>query len=286
MSLPNEDPSNPALPAPLFADTDAVRGDQLRANNQLIYENETYLDEGQNINDAAAATPVDADRVGFYQIAGSIIKYVTFANLFLWIVGKFYALTGKTTPADADQFFITDSAASNVGKSLTWANIKATLKTYFDGIYSTKIKYAYFADVKAVNTSGGSSTSGSRATRTIAEIYDPDNIATVASDQVTLQAGTYLIRYRTPAFKSGALRSWLRNVTDSSDAIDGNTAYAETGSSVQIDSGGEKVITIASAKAFRVEIQVGVSQATNGLGVAANMTSSEVYTEMWVYQLA
>ena len=43
--------------------------------------------------------------------------------------------TGKTTPVDADMVGLMDSAASNVLKKLSWANIKATLKTYFDGLY-------------------------------------------------------------------------------------------------------------------------------------------------------
>lgn len=45
------------------------------------------------------------------------------------------AASGKTTPVDADLFGIIDSAASNVLKKLTWANVKATLQTYFDTVY-------------------------------------------------------------------------------------------------------------------------------------------------------
>lgn len=44
--------------------------------------------------------------------------------------------TGKTTPVDADTMPLIDSAASNVLKKVTWANIKATLKTYLDTLYS------------------------------------------------------------------------------------------------------------------------------------------------------
>lgn len=47
-----------------------------------------------------------------------------------------HAATGKTTPVDADEVPIVDSAASNVLKKLTWANLKATLKTYFDTLYA------------------------------------------------------------------------------------------------------------------------------------------------------
>lgn len=46
-----------------------------------------------------------------------------------------HAATGKTTPADADEFPIVDSAASNILKKLTGTNLKAYLKTYFDTLY-------------------------------------------------------------------------------------------------------------------------------------------------------
>jgi len=48
--------------------------------------------------------------------------------------------TAKTTPVDADNVAITDSAASHVLKKLTWANLKSTLKTYFDGLYAVTAK--------------------------------------------------------------------------------------------------------------------------------------------------
>ncbi len=47
--------------------------------------------------------------------------------------------TSKTTPVDADQIGLMDSAASNILKKLSWANLKATLKTYFDTLYSTTL---------------------------------------------------------------------------------------------------------------------------------------------------
>lgn len=52
-----------------------------------------------------------------------------------------HGATAKTTPVDADTTALIDSAASNVLKKITWANIKATLKTYFDGIYQAAGTY-------------------------------------------------------------------------------------------------------------------------------------------------
>jgi hypothetical protein len=56
-----------------------------------------------------------------------------------------HAATSKTTPVDADELPLVDSAASNILKKLTWANIKATLKTYFDSIYSTTVVWQTYS---------------------------------------------------------------------------------------------------------------------------------------------
>jgi hypothetical protein len=47
--------------------------------------------------------------------------------------------TAKSTPIDADMIGVMDSAVSNILKKLSWANIKAVLKTYFDSLYQEYI---------------------------------------------------------------------------------------------------------------------------------------------------
>lgn len=47
-----------------------------------------------------------------------------------------HTYASKTTPVDADETVIYDSAATTVGTRVTWANIKATLKTYNDTLYA------------------------------------------------------------------------------------------------------------------------------------------------------
>ena len=48
---------------------------------------------------------------------------------------KTHAAASKATPVDADEMPIADSAATWGLKKVTWANLKATLKAYFDTLY-------------------------------------------------------------------------------------------------------------------------------------------------------
>jgi len=73
---------------------------------------DTYMDKLDNIE--ASADVTDA-----INIASSIV-----------------GVDGKATPIDADTMAIIDSAAANVLKEVTWANVKATLKTYLDTLYA------------------------------------------------------------------------------------------------------------------------------------------------------
>ena len=73
--------------------------------------------------------------------ASAVVSSLDSSTGALTLGGVINGLTGKTTPADADMTVIADSAASNASKKLTWANIKATLKTYFDTLYQASGSY-------------------------------------------------------------------------------------------------------------------------------------------------
>jgi len=54
--------------------------------------------------------------------------------------GMAYAAYSPNVPVDADRVSFWDSVANFGRKTLTWANLKATLKTYFDDIYAAAAK--------------------------------------------------------------------------------------------------------------------------------------------------
>lgn len=81
-----------------------------------------------SVNGQTGVVVLDADDVSD---SGTTNKYATLANIGTIATGA----SAKTTPVDADTMPLNDSAASNALKKVTWANIKATLKTYFDTLY-------------------------------------------------------------------------------------------------------------------------------------------------------
>lgn len=85
--------------------------------------------------DEAAATTLDGTELYRGVQAAANVK-VTGAQIATQALGiSVAAQTDKATPVDADVMPLSDSAASNVPKKVTWANIKATLKAYFDTLY-------------------------------------------------------------------------------------------------------------------------------------------------------
>lgn len=76
------------------------------------------------------------------------------------LAATIHAATSKTTPVDADELPLSDSAALWGLKKLTWANIKATAKSYFDTVYAAIVHTHVSADITDASDEGSSATSG------------------------------------------------------------------------------------------------------------------------------
>lgn len=118
--------------------------------------------------------------------------------------------TAKTTPVDADNVPITDSAASHVTKKVTWANIKATLLTYFNAIYQPLISGA---SLTAVTVAGDDKI-------VIQDTSDSNNIKTVTAQSIAdLGGGGGGLGGSTGATDNAILRA---------DGTGGSTAQSST----------------------------------------------------------
>ncbi len=151
--------------------------------------------------------------------------------------------------------------------------------------------YAVLVDEKGQNTDGGTATSGSWQTRDLnTEVYDPDGIVSLSSNQFTLGAGSYLIEFHAPALRCGGNMARLYNVSDGSVPTYGYgmTTFTDTGGDGDTGiSSGFCRVTISSSKTFRIEHRVNVSESTEGFGRACNFSGSpEKYTYVRIFKEA
>lgn len=144
-------------------------------------------------------------------------------------------------------------------------------------------------DQKTSGTAGGTATSGSFVTRTLNTLVrNANSLAALASNQVTLLAGTYYCQWSAPAFRADNHQSRLRNITDSTTAGTGTSESAgipSAGSAPTTRSFGSCIVTIASSKAFELQHQVTTTRSTDGFG-AASAFSTEVYSRLEITRLS
>lgn len=151
-----------------------------------------------------------------------------------------------------------------------------------DATWHTPMDYVLIRDEKTQNTNGGNFTSGSWQTRTLnTESSDAGGHASITSNQVTLDAGTWRIRASAPAFSCARHQARWQNTSDATTTVVGTSEDAVAATS-QSRSFIEGRFTIATQKVFELQHQCQTTRNTDGFGVAANFTT-EVYSvvELW-----
>jgi len=112
-----------------YVDTkDALKVDKVTGSRLITSAEGTIIN-----NQSGTNTGDNATNSQYSGLAASKQDTLTSANTHTFVD----TLTSMTTPVDADRMIIVDNSAS-LAKKITWANIKATLKTYFDTLYTTQ----------------------------------------------------------------------------------------------------------------------------------------------------
>jgi hypothetical protein len=145
-------------------------------------------------------------------------------------------------------------------------------------------RIAYIKDVKTSGTAGGTATSGSYQTRTLNNLTGDTSFISLASNQMTLQPGTYHIEANAPAHFVDEHKIKLRNVTNSSDTLIGSVEYSSNNFTELVGVVSRSIlfgtVTISAATVFEIQHRVTSTSATSGFGIAASFGDSEVYTQV------
>lgn len=142
--------------------------------------------------------------------------------------------------------------------------------------------YLHVRDEKSTGTNGGGSTAATVHTRTLnTVVINRLSGASLASDQVTLPAGTYRVQASCPTSAGAALnRAQLYNVTDAAIILLGQVATT-----------GEKSIlngsfSISAQKTISLRHYTQNTSGVIGLGGAVSDGNTEVYSSLEIWRLA
>jgi hypothetical protein len=146
--------------------------------------------------------------------------------------------------------------------------------------------YAIFTDTKASGTNGGTFTTGAWRTRDL-QTSQFNNISgcSLASNQITLPAGTYKIEGNAEAYVVGRHQTRIYNVTNSVALFLGRTEYADSANDVATASHFIGIVVLTGTKVIELQHQGGVTRATDGFGVQTTF-GDNVYSVISIEKVA
>ena len=143
--------------------------------------------------------------------------------------------------------------------------------------------YAVFWDQKANNTAGGTASNGSWQVRDLNQEADPDGIASISTNVVTVAAGSYLFKWRCPAYDVNEHQSALYDVTNTT-RYPGTGSYANAAETHNDYSEGIIRLTLGGSTEVRLEHQVNATSGGNGWGTAVNFSEATIYSILEIYK--
>ena len=187
-----------------------------------------------------------------------------------------HTLTLPNSGGSSGQYLQTNGAGA-----LSWQTVTPAL---FES-------YAIIADRKTNGTSGGGITANTVTTRTLnTELYDPDGIVSISSNQFTLGAGNYYIHFSTPAYRVQEFTAYCYDVTNSTTAFAGQAAYSYSGDGDISHCQGYGRVAITANTVYEIRIIVDTAnsspEALGRASTASNYTGNEIYTVVEIFKEA
>ena len=184
-------------------------------------------------------------------------------------------MTQNVTKIDTDV-----TLAANLDTNLA---TQRAIKTYVDNHNHTW----HASDVKTSGTSGGTFTTGSWQRRTLNTLEGDtgDTSVTLATNQLTIQAGQYLIIARAPGHRVGGHQARIQDITNAVSYYGSTAQSVALTTGIQSDSYVYANITVASATVFELQHRGSSTRATDGYGLAVAFGNSNIYSEVTVMRI-
>ena len=168
------------------------------------------------------------------------------------------------------------------GEVLTAASLNANFSFAAGGAPT-----AIFNETQAAGTNGGTNTTGSFVKRTLnTTVINEITGCSIAASVITLPAGTYYVWANSPFYRTQRAQLRLRNTSDSTNPIIGQSAYFVSAYEVQGSSQLLGFFTIAASKNFELQYYSQTQEVNVGLGLNMNFGVSEVFSQISIQKVA
>ena len=224
------------------------------------------FDNDLGFHDKALPTDIAHNLGDFERITASLVKNTT-------IDDPSNTVTATHLLTSTGSVSLLGATAPSAGQVLT--AVGSTAAAWTDS------SVAVFSDQKTIGTNAGTFTAGSWVTRTLNTTTGNFAAASLSSNQMTIPAGRYKVVGMAPAHRCDGHQVRLRNITDGTTDMLGQTAHAaEIAAFPNID-----MVTLAhlvgyleltATKVYEFQHQCGITRLTDGLGVACGF-GPEVY---------
>lgn len=141
-------------------------------------------------------------------------------------------------------------------------------------------------DEKANTTVGGTATTTTWTTSVLLEESNTISGASMASNQITLPAGTYEINAYKIFYQVNNCKIKLYNITDATDIIIGTSKRTAPANQVAVDCKCYDVFTLDDTKVLELQYYVSATTSTNDLGYPTSSGDVEVYADAIITKLA
>ena len=189
----------------------------------------------------------------------------------------------KVTARATDVFTIvraqegTPGTAFLAGDKVELRTTKETLEAFLQD----SDDFIHVRDEKPSGTDGGTFTSGAWRTRDLnTEVSDTGGHASVASNQITLAAGTYRCFAIVPAFNTARVRSRLQNVDDAVTLVLGVSENTNGGEALCLCVGR---FTLSASKVIELQHRTNLTTSVVGFGRSTSF-DTEVYATVMLWK--
>jgi len=181
----------------------------------------------------------------------------------------------------------TSRIAQDGGLLVASVDVASFLTQFAPAGATLDLYWGLWLDSELSGTDGGDFTSGAWRTRVLnTEMANTIAGASLAGNQVTLPAGTYIAWFSAPAYQVNHHATRLYDVTNATVLARGSTtgSVAMLGSST--DSPGFAIFTLGAPAALEVQHCCETDNAGDGMGTACGFGDTETYAQVTVLKVA